>query len=238
MVADLSAQTPTVVVIAGGDPIHPAAAAHAPEGAPIVAADSGLDLALAVGLMPTLVVGDLDSATGTGLDEVLAAGAKVEPHPTDKDATDIALAIAAARVHYRPQRLIVLGGTGGRADHHLSLPLLLAGPATRGLEVEAWSGEAHLQVARSAVELTGTPGDLVSLLPLHGRASGITTEGLRWPLHDEVLLPGSTRGVSNELLAPHASVRLRGGVLLVVQPHALSTPAGRTRGEASKEALR
>ena len=65
------------------------------------------------------------------------------------------------------------------------------------------------------------PGSLCSLLPVGGVAHGVRTEGLRFPLHDEDLLPGSTRGVSNEFTAREATVSVRDGVLLAVQPHAL-----------------
>ena len=51
-----------------------------------------------------------------------------------------------------------------------------------------------------------------------GPARGIVTEGLRYPLHDEELAPGTSRGVSNELAVGIASVRLAAGTLLVVQP--------------------
>ena len=53
-----------------------------------------------------------------------------------------------------------------------------------------------------------------------GAAHGIVTEGLRYPLRAETLLPGSTRGVSNELLVPIAHVSLTDGVLLAILPDA------------------
>jgi thiamine pyrophosphokinase len=46
----------------------------------------------------------------------------------------------------------------------------------------------------------------------------VVTAGLRFPLQDEVLHPGSSRGISNELVAPVGQVRLRSGVLLAVLP--------------------
>jgi thiamine pyrophosphokinase len=56
------------------------------------------------------------------------------------------------------------------------------------------------------------------LLPVGGAARGIVTDGLRYPLRAEELAPGTTRGVSNELLGDRGSVRLSDGTLLVVQP--------------------
>ena len=45
--------------------------------------------------------------------------------------------------------------------------------------------------------LTGEEGELVSLLPVGGPAEGVTAQGLRYPLSDETLAAGSSRGVSN-----------------------------------------
>src|SRR5436190_1344343 len=72
------------------------------------------------------------------------------------------------------------------------------------VELDALVGRARLTVIRTRAELRGTPGSFLSLLPIGGPARGIRTEGLRYPLHDEELVPGTTRGVSNELLAPIA----------------------------------
>jgi thiamine pyrophosphokinase len=49
----------------------------------------------------------------------------------------------------------------------------------------------------------------------------VTTTGLRFPLRDETLPAGSSRGVSNELTTTSASVALVAGTLLIVQPELL-----------------
>ena len=59
-----------------------------------------------------------------------------------------------------------------------------------------------------AHELIGArPATPISLLPLHGPVRGIVSEGLRWELRDEALLPGPARGISNLLNGPRASLR-------------------------------
>jgi len=180
-------------------------------------ADSGLEPALKLGLDVTAVVGDMDSVDPGVLAAATEAGIPIERHPEAKDATDLALALDAALARH-PQRVVVVTGAGDRLDHTLSLAQLLASPRTAGVEVEAWIGNAHLIVVRDTTVLRGAPGDLVSLVPLNGPALGVVTGGLLYPLHDEDLPVGSTRGVSNELAAAEASVRLRSGVLVAVQP--------------------
>ncbi len=218
----------TIVVVAGGGPIDPVAIAAIPGGATVIAADSGVEYAEAAGLAVALLVGDLDSASPAAVARATASGAEVERFPPDKDQTDLDLALAAARGR-RPERIVVVGPAGGRFDHVLGNVAVLAGAASEVVPdtapgtmpiVEAWFGRAHLQVATPgrAVEVSGDPESLVSLLALHGPVQGVRTTGLRWALHDEPLMPGSSRGLSNELTATNATVTVASGVLVVVQP--------------------
>ena len=84
-----------IVIITGAAPISPEVVARIPADALLIAVDGGLDHALAVGLEPTRVVGDLDSVTDAGLTWA-ARNASIERHPTDKDRTDTELALAVA----------------------------------------------------------------------------------------------------------------------------------------------
>ena len=209
-----------VVAVAGGDPVPPHVAARLPAGAFVIAADSGLGVATALGVDVDLVVGDLDSVDLTALERARAAGVEVRQFPSDKDRTDLALALDAG-VEAGADRIVVVGGHGGRLDHLLANALLLASPEYADVEVLAHMGEATIHVVRDATALSGSPGELVTLLPAHGPAHGVTTDGLLYPLAGETLTAGSSRGVSNELAAREATVRLRDGVLLVIQPGAL-----------------
>ncbi|MGZ4718456.1 MAG: hypothetical protein ACXWCB_17340, partial [Acidimicrobiales bacterium] len=98
----------------------------------------------------------------------------------------------------------------------LAAALLLTRDAYAGIAVRAIVGPARLHVVRDRLVLAGAAGDLLTLLAIAGRVPSVTTAGLRYPLVDEPLEPGSTRGVSNELIAPTASVEVRGGVVLAV----------------------
>jgi thiamine pyrophosphokinase len=202
-----------VVVFAGGPPPAAAALAELPAGAVVIAADGGADHALAAGLVPELVVGDLDSISADGL----ARAPHVERHPVAKDATDLALALDAA-LDLAPRRIVVVGGADGRLDHLLGELLLVGSAPYGGVEIDALLGEARVHVVRGSRTFAGVPGELVSLLALHGPARGVVTEGLRWALRGETLDPGSSRGISNELVAPEARVDVADGVLLAVRP--------------------
>ena len=211
-----SVRAETALVFAGGDPPAPRWAS-VPEADLVIAADSGLEHALDLGVRVDLVIGDLDSVTPAALGAAVAAGVAVERHPVAKDATDLELALDAA-LERGATTLHVVGISGGRFDHALANVLLLASPRYRSARIEAHVGDTLVTVVHDRVELTGTPGGLCSLLPIGGPAAGVLTEGLRFPLHRELLPPGTTRGVSNEFLDRHATVSLDGGVLLAVVP--------------------
>lgn len=205
----------TAVVITGGDRI----AARPPPADLVIAADSGLEHAQSLGLSVDVVVGDLDSVEADPLAAAEADGAAVERHPVDKNATDLELAIAAA--HARgASRVVVLGGAGGRLDHLLANALLLGSDAYAAMRLEWRVGPSAVVVVRGEAAIAGEPGDLVTLLPLGGPATGVTTSGLRWALAGDTLQPGSTRGVSNELTGTEAGVAITGGVLLAIHTRA------------------
>jgi thiamine pyrophosphokinase len=211
--------TRAAIVLAGGDPVEPTLRTLLCDDAVVVAADSGLHQAELLGLGVDVVVGDLDSADPAAVERARAAGAVVERHPVDKDATDLELALDVARER-GARRITVVGGAGGRLDHFLANVALLASPRFADLEIDARLGEAYVVVVqggRPPHAMTGTAGSIVTLLPAAGDACGITTEGLRYPLHGETLGRGTTRGVSNVLVRGEGSVVLDEGTLLVIQ---------------------
>jgi thiamine pyrophosphokinase len=215
----------TVVVLTGG--LGRPAPVPLPSGAAVIAADSGAEHALALGLRVDLVVGDLDSISDETLAAVEQAGARVERHPAAKDATDLELALAAA-LALEPERILVLGGAVGRLDHLLGELLLLAADVYAGVEVDAQLGAAAVHVVRGERVLAGEPGELISLFAVHGPATGVFTKGLVYPLRGETLASGSGRGLSNVFAASEARLLVERGVLLAVRPNG-SVRAGSLR---------
>lgn len=222
---------PIVLVAVGGDPTAPVALPVAlGEGSVVVAADAGVDRLVAAGLGVHHVVGDLDSASPAALAVAREGGATVHRHPADKDATDLELALALVVDELAPaaglDEIVVIGPGGGRLDLLLGDVALVCGPRLAACTVTARLGPATVTVVRpgSGRTITGPVGAQVSLLPVHGPADGVTTTGLRWVLDDAHLAPGTTRGLSNELVTSPATVRLASGVVAVVQPGVPAPP--------------
>ena len=206
----------TIVVVAGGHSLG-GTVPSLPDGATVIAADGGVDRALALGLHIDVAIGDFDSITPEGLAAVEAAGTHIETHPSEKDETDLELALDAA-IALHPARIVVVGSSGGRLDHLLGSVLLLGLPRYAGAEIDAFLGTARIHIVRDSRTMVGVPGELVSLLPLHGAAEGVTTRGLVYPLSGETLTAGSSRGISNLFAVEAAAVTLERGAIAVVRP--------------------
>ena len=188
-----------------------------PDADMVVAADSGVDIALHFRRKVDVLVGDFDSASPAGLDWARAQGARVDRHPRRKDATDLDLALStaaecSASVH-------VVASAGGRLDHALANLTLLASPRWAAVELSATIDSARVDVVRRRRRIEGAVGELVSLLAVGGPARGVRTSGLEYPLNGEDIEPCTTRGVSNVICDPPAEVEVSSGVLLAVRPH-------------------
>ena len=207
-------QEPDVVVVAAGrGPV-----VQVPGAPTVVAADGGADRALALGLSVDVVIGDLDSIAAETLARLERDGVRVLGHPARKDATDLELALDEA-LALDARSVLVVASAAGRLDHLLSSFLLLGHERYAGLELTALVGDAVAWVVRDERRLEGRPGALLSLFALGGPAR-IRTDGLEYPLVDELVEPGSSRGVSNVFLGETATVRVTEGAVLALRPGA------------------
>ena len=184
----------------------------------IIAADGGTCHALAVGVSPHVVVGDLDSLPSNVQAQVEATGARIIRFSPRKDETDLELALLHA-AQMRATEIIILAALGGRLDQTIANLLLLTLPELKEIDVRIVEGPQTafiIHAGDGGALIEGQPGDTVSLIPLRGDAVGVTAEGLEWPLHDDTLRFGPARGVSNVQKARQAQVRIRQGLLLCV----------------------
>lgn len=196
----------------------------------VICVDGGAKNALALGLKPQVVVGDMDSMEMSLRKQLYEAGCRFVKYPSRKDETDSELAIRYA-LSQGVTELIILGALGGRIDHTLANVMLLALPELEDVEVRLVEGDQEVLLIRDEAVIEGQLGDTVSLLPLSGDVVGIYTEGLEYPLRNGTLKFGAARGVSNVLTAPQANVRVRNGLLLAV--HHRRVPSGYNREDLS-----
>jgi thiamine pyrophosphokinase len=202
------------------------AKAHAVSADLLIAADGGADHLAAIGLTPHAVIGDMDSISQAVLNNFEQKGVLVRRYPPKKDDTDLELALGLA-VEKGAGEILILGALGGRWDMSLSNLMALAIPAFAEHTVRLMAGFTEITRVRGGgrLSITGTPGDTVSLIPVAGPAIGVELHGFEYPLNNEDLGIGSSRGVSNVLASPEGTVRLKEGLLICVHLRQSPNPA-------------
>ena len=178
-----------------------------------VAADGGLKHMVALNLKPDVIIGDLDSVDEALLTKFRESGVTVLEHAPDKDETDLELALLHSK-NFPEEEIFVFGGMGGRWDQSIANVLLLTHPDLKDQKIAFVDEGTRLWLINGSTSIYGSRGDLISLIPIAAPVRVAFTEGLRWPLKNEVLMPGRTRGVSNEMTGPRAQIGLSEGHLL------------------------
>jgi len=207
-----------IVIIAGAGGDNPdwlrreLAAAH-PEA--VICADGGARHARRSGVIPDLIVGDMDSLEADLQGYFATRDVPFVRHSPRKDETDTWLALERAAAMGATE-ITILGAMGKRLDHTLAnLGLLLLG-RERGISVTLRDEDCEVFVVAGRAVVRGEKGQTVSLFPLAGDARGVDLEGFEYPLTDAVLTMSRPRGISNRLLAPTGSISVKEGCLLVI----------------------
>jgi thiamine pyrophosphokinase len=206
----------TVLIVANGDWGESVDARSMAERADfVIAADGGYAKALAAGVPVNMVVGDLDSLDDASLRTLAGSSVDVRRHPAEKDGSDLELAIDEA-LRRAPEKITILGALGIRIDHALTNVHLLERGLDAGVPIELADGTESVTLIEGRCELVDARvGDRVSLVPL-SESVRMSTTGLRFPLYEDVLYRGASRGVSNLIDNLPAVVSVSSGRLLVI----------------------
>ncbi|MBH8598127.1 thiamine diphosphokinase [Thermoactinomyces sp. CICC 10522] len=209
-----------VLVVAGGDLTAEEIALIDPEKYYIITADAGAKKLVQAGITPHLAVGDFDTAGEEFADELMQSGIEVERLPAEKEETDLHYALTKALEHQTGGEVLILGALGGaRLDHLLAnVGLLewLEARGTRGVLLHS-SNRVRFFSGPGKIELRQGEFPYISLIPVSREVTGIVTDGLKYPLKNETLYRGFTRGISNELASGSGWVSIRSGKCLLVE---------------------
>lgn len=203
------------VVVANGELENSEAARYAlrPDDL-IVCADGGTRIALDLGVWPDVVIGDADSVPAQVRQQLEERGTPFIVYPVRKDETDAELALTYC-IDHGADSVLFLGALGGRLDHALANLLLLGASEFAAMPIRILEGAVTIETCRKRCEISGQAGDIVTLLPWGGDVTGVVTQGLEYPLRDEVLRFGLPRGVSNVMTGSSATISVDSGLLLV-----------------------
>jgi thiamine pyrophosphokinase len=192
-------------IVASGE-LDPSLASRIASFSRIVAVDGGLNHCHSLNIDPHFLIGDLDSCSPKILSQYPALPRLLLPK--DKDHTDLEVAVQEELA--RSSRLVIFGGWGGRIDHSLINALLLT--RTPG-KVLLETAKELLFALKPKSTLSCAVGQTLSLLPINGPATGITTSGLKWELQAGQL-DASFTGISNVCLKSAIKISFESGSLL------------------------
>ena len=183
----------------------------------LIGADGGALFLVDHGLRPDVALGDFDSVTPDQLRNIrLNSGETLDCDPIEKDYTDTELAFRLA-LSKGPAHIVLLGALGTRFDHSLANVHLLKAAAEQGVDAVIADEHNVIRLVSKELLLRGSGKPYVSLLPLSPSVRGITLEGFRYPLHEATLEIGQSLGISNVLEEERGAVRIRDGLLLVIE---------------------
>jgi len=184
-------RTESTLLLIGGAPVDVALMQRLAAGRPLVAADGGANTALRSGLVPDLVLGDLDS-----IEEIDAVRRHTRVvHIPDQDSTDLEKSL----VHVDAPAIIGLGFLGARFDHSLAALHALSACAKPRKIMLVGDHDVVLRV-RGDFQCELPVGLRFSVWPL-AHQEFRRSSGLRYPLDGLVMQAGSLVGISNETVA-------------------------------------
>lgn len=182
----------------------------------LICADGGGFHAGEMRLIPNVLIGDFDSLDEKTIRIFESKGTKIFKYEREKDQTDTQLAVEYA-VEKGADEVILLGCTGSRFDHSYANVSLLVWLMQKGIKGTLIDEYNEICVIDRYIKLSGNEGDLVSLLAVTPKVSGVTTKGLRYSLEDGELRNNNTLGISNEFISKEAEIWIKEGILMVVR---------------------
>ncbi|WP_035239325.1 thiamine diphosphokinase [Desulfobacter vibrioformis] len=185
----------------------------------VIAADGGAVHLHHMGIIPRIIIGDLDSIPESILSFFKEKQVEILKHPVRKDQTDMELCMEYA-INHGCTDLLIMGATSTRLDHTLANIFLLRRLADQGIPATIFDAYNDIHIVVSRLTLTGRPGDLISVIPVSDHVKGLTLEGLEYPLTDQSLCMGTTMGISNVFSQDTVEISLKSGTVLVIKPKA------------------
>ena len=180
----------------------------------LICADGAAEHVYKQDIIPHVIIGDLDSIPNNIKKFYESKDVLFQTFSQEKDFTDTELAITYALDH-GSEELLICGLLGDRVDHILSNVFYLSKIAQK-VPCTIIEGCSNLYFSYNNISIEGKIGDEISLIPFQDDCKGITTEGLYYPLKNEVLKYGSTRGISNFFINPSCTISFKSGNLLII----------------------
>ena len=180
----------------------------------VICGDGGANHAYKMDIVPSYILGDLDSIENDIKVYYENKGVEFIKFPSKKDKTDTEICIDYAQ-KLNATEIILLGALGGRTDHAMANINLLYYILKKGIMGSIVNETDSIFLIDSNLTIKGNKGDNISLIPLYGDAVGVTLENLEYPLNDFTIKKGSSIGISNVMITNSCKITLKSGYLLI-----------------------
>jgi thiamine pyrophosphokinase len=169
----------------------------------IWALDSGADICADSGIVPSIIIGDMDSINDTGKQWILTHNIKINKYPEYKDLTDLQLAITNLAETSPGADLVISGCWGGRLDHTFSNLFTGVWGMKKGINSVIMTDETEsvliMKGPSSASFRFQQSPDVISLLALSEKCEDVRLQGTEWELHNAELELYKPYSISNRL---------------------------------------
>jgi thiamine pyrophosphokinase len=193
-----------VLIVTGGErPEKGSLKEKAASSSIVVAADRGAEYCLKAGILPDMVVGDMDSLPAGIQDELVS----------DKIDTQIAVDVA---IEKGADEIEIISGIGSRFDHSLANVYLLYRALRRGVKAKIITGIHEIFLIEKRCVIINETGSLISFLPLGHSANGITLKGFEYEIDNTDMNMSFPIGISNIVGKDSAEVIVSGGILIAI----------------------
>ncbi len=180
-----------------------------------VCCDGGMKYFYECGIVPNIIIGDLDSAELKYIEYFKNLNVEFKEYPKEKDYTDMELGLLYA-LGLNADEIFIFGGTGSRFDHSLTNAHILKKASDNN--VLAWLIDEHnkICVVKKYIKLSGKKGTLVSIIPFTTKVLDVTTKGLKYSLSGAVMEIGNSLGVSNVMIEEECEIFVGEGLLFAI----------------------
>jgi len=181
----------------------------------VLCADGGANYALKMGIIPSYIIGDMDSINQEVKEYFAAHNVLTKTYSEHKDFTDLQLVLLLAE-QLGAKEIVLLGSLGNRLDHTLSNIYAGIDLIKKGIKIMHYHPLYDVYLINWELELVGNKGDIVSVLPLTDMAKGVWEKGFEYPLSDVILTKSNPYSISNVLTQDKGEISVREGILCVI----------------------
>lgn len=180
----------------------------------VICADGGLEKAKKLNLIPDIILGDFDSVNSVVLENYKKLNIETITFPSEKDYTDMELAINYA-VKKGFKDIILVGASGTRLDHTVANILLIEKYNKENIKIKILDNNNLIQMVNNNMRIPFKKNYFVSIIPLSEKIEGLTLDGFKYPLNNVTVERGSTLCVSNEIIEDVGIIKLNNGSAIV-----------------------